>query len=423
MKKLKRRADTFNPLDFIDKHSPQALDECRDLAEALVIRTGEEKDPHWNDSAEAVIAAVIAVVVMYGQQAKGTRSLQDARDILAHPQKLEIARRLMLAHGGMLARWGGQLEHLKGDELASVMSTCNRHLRFLDTLAIAASTGSSSFDPAGLRKGKMTVYLVLPPEHMRAQSALLRVWIGSLFRACLRGGLRETNQVHFVLDEAAALGHMPALDDAVDKYRGYGVRLQFYLQSLGQLKLCFPSDQGQTLLSNTTKVFFGTNDIQTAEFVSKSVGNETIVVDSGGHNSGWSKNRGSSSGSSHSESSGSSYSGGSSRNWQQQSRELLKPDEIIALDPRIAITLTPGVRPVWTRLVRYYEEKALFRHRGWLTRVAAAGWTLLVSAALLVTAIAAAAALTSELSDVLGQQQKQQVAPAGHQPQPWPSPR
>lgn len=188
-KKLKRRADTFNPLDFIDKDSPQALDECRDLAESVVIRTGEEKDPHWNDSAEAVIAAAIAVVVMYGQKDKGTRSLQAVRDILAHPQKLDIAKKLMLEHGGMLARWGGQLEHLKGDELASVMSTCHRHLRFLDTPAIADSTGSSSFDPARLRQGKMTVYLVLPPEHMRAQSPLLRMWIGCLLRAAVKGGL------------------------------------------------------------------------------------------------------------------------------------------------------------------------------------------------------------------------------------------
>ena len=50
--------DTFNPLDFIDKDSPTAIDECRDLAEALVIRTGQEKDPHWVDSAEAWISAL-----------------------------------------------------------------------------------------------------------------------------------------------------------------------------------------------------------------------------------------------------------------------------------------------------------------------------------------------------------------------------
>ena len=54
----------------------------------------------------------------------------------------------------------------------------------------------------------MTVYLVLPPEHARAQSPLLRMWISTTLRAVLRGGLQERNRVHFVLDEAASLGHL-----------------------------------------------------------------------------------------------------------------------------------------------------------------------------------------------------------------------
>src|SRR6185437_4137919 len=191
---------------------------------------------------------------------------------------------------------------------------------------------------------------------------------------------------------------------------------------LGQLKSCFPSDQGQTLLANCTRIFFGTTELQTAEFISKSCGNETIIVESGGHNSGWSRNRGSSSGSGYSESSGSSTSGGSSNNWQQQTRELLKPEEIIALDPRIAITLTAGVRPIWTRLVRYYEDKSLFKRRGFLARLAAAVWTLFLSAALLASASAAARALTSEFHDAFGQQQ-QPMPPATYQPQPWLTPR
>ena len=42
----------------------------------------------------------------------------------------------------------------------------DRFLRFLDTLAVSDSTISSSFNPDDLRGGKMTVYLILPPEHM-----------------------------------------------------------------------------------------------------------------------------------------------------------------------------------------------------------------------------------------------------------------
>ena len=90
------------------------------------------------------------------------------------------------------------------------------------------------------------------------------------------------SNVTFVLDEAASLGRMDALDDAVDKYRGYGVRLQFYYQSVSQLRKCFPDGQEQTLLSNVSQVLFGTNDLPTAEYVSNRLGEQTIVVSSGG---------------------------------------------------------------------------------------------------------------------------------------------
>jgi type IV secretion system protein VirD4 len=350
--------DTLNIVEFIKKDSPVAIDEARDAAEAMVIRTGQEKDPHWVDSAEAWISALIALVVYYGEP--NDRSLQTVRTLLSSPDKLEMAIKLMCASDafeGMLARMGNQLTHFKDKELSSTMTTTNRFLRFLDTLAVAESTKTSSFDPADLLKGKMTIYLVLPPEHMRAQSPLLRLWIGSLLRAVVRGGLQEHTKVHFVLDEAASLGHMEALDDAVDKYRGYGVRLQFYYQSLGQLRKCFPDGQEQTLLSNVSQVFFGINDLPTAEYVSNRLGEETIVVRSGGTSTGKSQ-----------QTTKESMSYGSSTNandnWAQQGRKLLKPEEVLTLSDRIAITFTPGVPPIWTTRIRYFEERNLGRQPG-----------------------------------------------------------
>jgi type IV secretion system protein VirD4 len=191
-KVVTQKPDTFNPLDFIDRDSPTAIDECRDLAEALIIRTGQEHERHWSDSAEAFLTAFIALVVRYGEP--NDRSLQTVRTLLTNPQKMEMAIKLMCssdAWDGMLARMGGQLTQYKDKELGGVLTTTNRFVRFLDTLAIAASTKSSSFDPAVLRKGKMTVFLILPPEHMRSQSPLLRMWIGSMLRAVVGGGLQS----------------------------------------------------------------------------------------------------------------------------------------------------------------------------------------------------------------------------------------
>ncbi len=349
------RCDTFNPLAFINPDSLTALDDCRCLAEALVIRTGQEKEPHWNDSAEVWITAMIAVTVCFADD--HTRNLQSVRTLLTDPARMAAAIKMMCestAWEGLLARLGNQLLAYKDKELSSTLTTTNRFLRFLDTIPIVANTKRSSFNPAELLKGKMTVYLVLPPEHMRTQSALLRLWVGSLLRILVKGGLQDRRKVHLVLDEAASLGHMDALNDAVDKYRGYSLCIQFYYQSLGQLKKCWPEGQDQTLLSNTTQVFFGVNDQQTAEYVSNRLGEQTIVVDSGGTSYGGSSQNSQSSGGG---SSSNSSSWNTSSNWSQAARKLLRPEEVTALNERIAISFVPGCRPIWTTLLRYYEKE------------------------------------------------------------------
>ncbi|MBI5764514.1 MAG: type IV secretory system conjugative DNA transfer family protein [Planctomycetes bacterium] len=379
-----RTPDSLNPVAFIDGDDSCAIDECNDLAKALVVRSDDEREPHWNDSAEQWIAGLVATVARYGDVDEGTRSLQTVRDIVSDPQKLDWAIKLMGesdAWGGLLNRMGGQLQHFIEKEKASVLTTVGRHLRFLDTPAVRESTSCSTFDPASLLKGGVTVYLILTPDHMRSQSALLRMWIGSLMRGVIRGGLDRRRKIHFILDEAASLGHMDVIDDAVDKYRGYGIRLQFYFQSLGQLKKCFPGGQDQTLLSNVTSVFFGVNDNATADYVSAHLGDETIVVDSGNTSRGTSYQT---TQAMHPSTSW-SRSENVTESWQQQARRLLKSEEVMALSPREAITFAPGVRPIRTTLLRYYEEPGLGRRRGWLARFGTATLVLGLSTALWAT--------------------------------------
>ncbi|WP_161967276.1 type IV secretory system conjugative DNA transfer family protein [Fimbriiglobus ruber] len=355
------RPDTLNPLNEIRKGSRTAPDDIRSLAAELIVRTGQEKDPHWNDAAEMWAAGLMACVVHHAPS--DDRSLQTFRGLF-EPSKMETAIKLLSASDDeFVARMGHQLDHFEDRELSSALTTTSRHLRFLDTPAVAESTRSSSFDPAELRRGRMTIYLVLPPEHMQACMGLLRLWVGTLMRVIVRGGLNEENKVHFVLDEAASLGHgMNSLKDAVDKYRAYGIRCQFYYQSMGQLKLCWPEDQGQTLLSNTSQVFFAVNDLPTAEYVSNRLGSATIPVASGGSTTG--RSRSSTFGGQGGVSWNTGTSSGRNDNWSQIGRKLLTPDECINLDPRTAITFTPGVPPVVTRLVRYFEEGGLTRPPG-----------------------------------------------------------
>lgn len=178
-----------------------------------------------------------------------------------------------------------------------------------------------------------------------------------MLRACVKNGT-SNREVHFVIDEAAALGQMDALADALAQYRGYGVRLQLYYQSVAQLKKCWPEDQDQTVLSNCTQVYFAVNDNQTAEYVSNRLGEFTQVVTSGGRSGGASRSRGEHGGGNY------SYSDNWSENWQQAARKLLKPEEIMGLPERAALIFLQGVPPIRTTIVRHFEDPHLGRQPG-----------------------------------------------------------
>ena len=158
-------------------------------------------------------------------------------------------------------------------------------------------------------------------------------------------------KVNLILDEAGNLGPMRVMDEILTLFRGYGIRAQLYYQNLAQLKKCFPKEQDATVLANVTQVFFGVNDT-TAEYISNRLGEETIVVESGGTSQGHSEQ-------SQTRSMGqATYSSNASMNWSQMGRKLLKPEEVLAMDERNAITFVAGQRPILTRLDRYYERSA-----------------------------------------------------------------
>lgn len=343
---------TLNPINFIDKNSKYALDDCREIANEIVERKQEQGDGiHFLDNAEAAIAALIATTVEYGEADQ--KSLQAVCDIASCPDRWEKAVQLMVASSaqeGMLSRMGGNLTHLKERELASTMSTIARFLRFLSTPAIAESTKTSSFNPEDILDGKTDVYCVLPADRVATLSPLLRLWTGTFLRTAQRGKGKRT--IHFICDEAgSSLGKMDELATALTVGRSAGVKLQLYFQDLGQLAKYWPDGADQTLLANTTQVFFGVNDQKTAEYVSNRLGDATIIVTSGGKSVSDAVATGSNGQITN------TRTRGWSENWQQNARRLLKPEEVTALNPRMAITFAPSMPPICTTLIRYYEEK------------------------------------------------------------------
>ena len=83
----------------------------------------------------------------------------------------------------------------------------------------------------------------------------------------------------------------------------------------------------------------------------------------------------------------------------QQARKLLKPEEFLNLPVRTAITFAPGSPAMWTTLLRYYEEKWLFRPAGWIGRQFNAFKLLLKSFFFLVLALCLAGMATEKAAE------------------------
>lgn len=342
--------DRWNPLDLIHPDDRDLLDMARAMAQAIVVRTGLEPERHWNDAAEEFIAACIAAVCNF--EDKTDRDLATVARILASAERRAKLIEVLYSLGRLYAPLADKLLNYRDKELASVMTTVSRHLQFLSTLPVVFGTGDSTFDPRELVSGKkMTIYLVIPPHLMEVQSGLMRLWVTSLFRMMSKSGLKD-RCVRFVLDEAVSLGRLEPIEKGLAQLRGYGVRLTLVYQSLGQLKLCFPQDQDQTVLSNCdTQIYFGINDTQSATDLSKRLGCATVTKTSESGGSSSSTNYDPHGMPSRSLATNAGYT------VDEMERPLLRPEEVMQLDERTAIVFTPGVSPIMTRLVRAYEKE------------------------------------------------------------------
>jgi type IV secretion system protein VirD4 len=345
--------DCFNPLDTISSKSPKLVDSARAMAEALVYRQGTEPDPHWNDKSVLVITALIVLVLLRFNGVE--RSLNTVQEIASDADMVRAAAEKLREIGGIPGRLGNQMKTLfekdggLTKEGAGVLSTVSRHLSFLDSALVAKSLATSTFRVEQLLKQGTTLYLQIEPDQLEAAKGLLRCWISTFIRVIGQEGSEQT-EVLFLLDEASALGSLSALEEALVRGRSAGVRLLLAYQSDSQVQAAFANKKTLLYDNCSTQIYLGASSYETAERISKMLGERTQVVESYGENNGRSWQVGGMG------SDGQNVSRGTNLNFSENSRSLLKPEEVLNLDPRLLICFVRGVPPILARRVLYYAD-------------------------------------------------------------------
>lgn len=347
----------FNWLDRLNISDPECVSESAMLADSLVMVDPKGGDEHFDESAKTLLQGLMLHVANLDDTTK--RHLGELRRLLtAHETALlatlsEMATQEDIAFG-LPARSANTIMGMADRERGSVLSTARRHTAFLDDPRITAALSCSDFDLARIKSEPMTVYLVLPANKISANARFIRGFIGAVIAALTSSPTPPVHRVAFFLDEFGQLGYMKSIEDAMSLMRGYGLSFWIFIQDLSQLKGVYP--KWQTFLANAVKTFYGTDDYDTAKYVSDSLGQATIEYET--HNEGKNQGLGVSGG-------GGSLNRGKSAGTSQQltGRHLLTPDEVMRLGPERPIVLVKGEFPYQLTRLNYltdaeYEGKA-----------------------------------------------------------------
>jgi type IV secretion system protein VirD4 len=319
---------SYNPLARITESNPDRSDDAAALADALVVRAVGE-DSHWDDEAAALLEGMILFTALY--ETPERRHLGTVREIITEsPDRFAKILDVMKDCGGLVARTANRHLSKSDREASSVLSTAQRHTKFLDSdrmaKVLAPSDKGLSFAELKRYQGT-TVFLCIPPDRLDTYGRWLRLMVNEALLDMANDDPKPTLPVLFLLDEFAALGQLQSVKRAMGLMAGYGMRLWPFLQDLSQLTSTYAEAAG-TFFANAGAIqLFGMNDIETAKRISETIGQETVVMNESSH-----------------------------------ARSLMTPDELMNLSPDTQILMLQGRRPVIARKLRYFDDPA-FAHQ------------------------------------------------------------
>jgi len=327
----------FNPLSILTDDNPDIVEDAALITDALVFDDGGS-DPYWNLEARNLLQGLILHIATDYSIPDEDRTLIKLRELLTlDADSFDALLQDMstnIGANGAVARIAGALSAMPEKQFGSIRSTARVSTDFLESQRMARVLGRTDFQLTALKTRPTTIFLCLPAGRLASHSRWLRMMIGLALEAMERERSRPAQPVVFLMDEFATLGYMRSVENAIGQIRGFGVKLWPILQDLNQLKALY-KDRWETFLGNAGTVqFFGINDQFTAQYVSRLLGEQTIMVTSETKVT----------------------SDRSTLSTSERGRALLTPDEVRRLSPDQQIVLMQGQSGLLADKLCYFAD-------------------------------------------------------------------
>lgn len=321
------KKNCFNWLDLIDVKNPDCVGQALMIADMLIATEKASNDSHFDESAKNLLQGLILLAASDPDESQ--RNIVTVREMLTLPEASFMA--LMqgcIGHPAafdIISRCASKISGTPDRERGSIISTAQRYTAFLDDPRVAETLRKSDFDLGKIKDEFMSVYLVLPSDKLRINRSFIRVFFGLALSAVTATQGKPEEDIIFLFNEFGQLGYMAEIEEKISLVRSYGAVFWVFVQDLSQLKGIY--QKWQTFMANSTRQFFGCNDLDTAKYISESLGKFTETIETGVNKDTF------------------------------VSRNLLDPDEVMRLPTSRIIAFVQGEAPAMLDRITYYQDK------------------------------------------------------------------
>jgi len=333
------KSHCYNPLEWISKKPGQMVDDVQKIATILLPKVSD----FWESEARSLFAGIVLYLCAAPEK------LQSFGEVVRTMRSDDVVYNLAV----VLDTIGKQIHPVaymniaaflqKADkERSGVISTMNSKLELWANPIIDSATASSDFNIHKVKREPTTIYVGLSPDNIKRLEPLMQIFYQQAATFLTRQMPTDEDKygVMFMLDEFPTLGKMEQFKTGIAYFRGYKVRLFLIVQDTEQLKDIYEAAGMNSFLSNATfRITFAANNVQTAELISKMVGNKTVEQISANKPKFLDLNPGS-----------------RSLHVSHTQRALLLPQEVMMLDKDEQILLIEASPPIKSKKIKYFQD-------------------------------------------------------------------
>ena len=350
------RTHQFDPFAYVSADKNFRVADIEKIAHYLSPNPPPPADPFWAVGARDMFRAISLYLIDTNQ----TCTLGTVLDTVETPEELQrFARRIVKEAGE------GKLK-LDPQSVRDFAAIANRpektHGGVKDNLTAALAplknplvryaTSANTFDLRELRSKPMSIYITVARPDLAPLKPIINLFFQLLvdLNSMVEYG-KDPSHKHEVLlamDEFAQLGRLDAIFEGVTFFRSFGLRLLVLLQSPSQNRTNYSVEGAKTFeQAFDCSVFYtpAARDIETAELVSKLLGNMTLKGRSESKKKGFDTKN-------------------DSTNTSDVKRALMWPQEVLRMPFGKQVIFISGMPPIYATKVRAWRDLALRARNG-----------------------------------------------------------